>query len=193
MNEKIKLVSFIGFSGSGKSYEANKLIEQGYVEVRMSERVQEIVAKQLGQHDEMLKDCNKWWDKIKFQKFVYQNIVTTPKLMINKLTESVNEIDLTFWFRDWEYRVNEVINYYDEIEKELPGIVVTDSRYYSSLPFLFRDYFDTKVIFTDYISDRYSPQDGITENLITYLITNHQLKHLDDITSIIHSVSTACK
>lgn len=167
-----KLIAFIGYSGSGKDYEAKEKFPF-YKRINMSDTAKEIVYSQLGISENELS-----YEDMKFYTFWLPNAHFTGRMLMNGLTETINKYDEDFWFKIWQ---NKVIN-------QDSGVVVTDVRYYSSLKYLFHSEFDTTIYFADYKSYRYNPQNGITEKLITDIKESINPIHLQDITEYIKTL-----
>jgi hypothetical protein len=167
-----KVIAFIGYSGSGKDFEARKYLQQDFEKIRMSQAVQDIVYKQLGINEQELE-----YQDLKNNMFWLPNTYFTGRDLMNGLTEGINEIDPTFWFRIWR----------EKVIKSKCNVVVTDVRYVQSVSFLFHPTFETKIYFCNYKSNRYKIQNNVTEEMITDILKlKPDLNHLDDITELVY-------
>jgi len=168
---KIKVIGYCGPIGSGKDYEANKLVEnEKYVKVNFA--------------DALLEDL---WSSLKWVPLAHEDYEKFKKMQIN---DSCNGRDLIknyaetmkklhsedYWVKRWYKKI------YTLMARGHKKFVVSDVRF--EMEFKCVQYFDGKVYFTRYESEKFFlDRDSKTEKIAVELYDKN-IQHLEDITNL---------
>lgn len=186
INMKKELIIYLGLMGSGKDYEANSLIDKGYVKVAFADPLRSMAWKLLDWRplsDENYEDFKKGElclflpdSNDKYNAF---KPLCSGRHLLQQLGQIMREYDSNYWASAWFKYI---------FSHNLEKVVCTDCRYPNeirmALEFLNLGY-DVKFIYCCYESEKFKQglkEKHQSEKFAQFLITKN-LKHCEVITS----------
>jgi hypothetical protein len=171
--------AFMGVRGSGKDYQCNELMRNGYLKLSFADPVRAIVAEQLGLELELFTEL---YDTLKENK-LYLKTETGNTLAAfdgRKLFRGLGQglkvyLGQRVWAKILEQKLVTAVSH------KVNKICIQDCRMWYELEFLLKKNADVK--FTNYISDRYMVSDNppATEHFANWLVKKG-FQHMQAIT-----------
>jgi len=163
MNKKI--IVFIGVIGSGKTYSANKLMNEDSEIINFAEELRENVWNLIGWKPTTGED----YDEFKKFEFKFKDISFTGRDILAKLgTDIMRKYNDSIWIDCWKEKAT-------NSDKQL--ILVDDCRFENEmeeiLKFCETNNYDSEFIFCNYKSYRYRLLDHESEKLATSLLDKY--------------------
>ncbi len=178
MNKEI--IAFIGFSGSGKDYESDKLIhEHNFKRIGFSDGVREATFKRYNMHPSYGDEYDIWKQNVVLTE---DGVPQTGRDLLIKVGEGLRNANPLIWSNTW---------YNTCVEKQPNRIVVNDCRFLheaSALIYFAGNYgYKFTFIYCSYNSERYVQTNDDTD---TFADLFKQESHLANITNSIITLFT---
>lgn len=175
-NKLLKIYGFVGVQGAGKTYNANKLIqEEGFINVSFADCLRNMSWKILSWKPENAEQ----YDLFK------KGLISIPNFgkingrkFLQVLGDSMRQVDAEFWTKQWKKTVE------DYISMGYNNICCDDVRYPNELLALFSYNWkaEVKVEFVDYHSERYECDNKHISEKMSQTLLKMGYKHKDIIT-----------
>ncbi len=166
-----KIVCFTGVIGSGKDYQAQKLIEKGYTKIDFADALRreasEILEYDITKNYEIFK---KYAIPKHFVPSSLFGLEITGREFLQWLGNKRRQEDKDYWCRKWE----------DEVLNTMSPIVCSDLRYPNELKIASE--FNLEIYFTNYKSNRYESDNPHQSERLAQRLLNDGFKHMQKLT-----------
>ena len=168
------IIGYIGNAGSGKTFESEKLMTQGFVKVDFADKLREMAWGILGWKPKN----NEEYENFKLGRLDIKGFgKVNGRNFLQNIGESMNQIDKTFWCRQAKKTIDK------NIIKGYTNIVVSDIRYETEIEIL-KSYMNkaiVKIYFCDYNSERRVENDSHVSESLAKKYKNLGYTHLQEI------------
>ena len=168
-----EIIAFIGRAGSGKDYQANKLVERGFYKLAFADILRHITAAICRISYEQLM---KHYDDFKNNEY-FPNY--TGRQLLENIGHAIRVYDDEFW-------INSVLNHIRI--NNLQKIVISDMRYINEYlktrEFALNNDYQFKCIFCDYHSSRYQQYNNDESAKLSNYLAENGYKDLQEITYV---------
>lgn len=168
------IIGYIGAKQSGKSFQSEMLIQQGFQKVDFADKLRELAWGILGWKPKNKEEYELFkLGKIDIEGFGFVN----GRKFLQNVGENINLIDKTFWCRQWKKSVDKLII------KGYTNIVVSDIRHWTEIDAL-KSYLNkakVKIYFCDYNSENRDDNDNHESEKMAKYFKLLNYKHLQEI------------
>lgn len=178
---KHQLICFLGRNGAGKTYQANLLVQQGYVKISMADAMRELLWKILNYCPQTAAEYDLFkqsYFTLKSQTVSAENlqIAITGRQLLQNIGQACKDLfGEDFWIKAWEQKCLQVL----ETKQEEAKIVVDDIRF--QVEIRKAQELGAKFIWCDYRNGQYPPDPHPSEALANKILASRKYKHLESI------------
>jgi hypothetical protein len=166
------LYCFIGFEGSGKTFESQKFVDKGAVRVSFATTLRKIVFELLGgepkDYDLFKKEC--------CLEYLQSGVIKTGRQVMEDVATAIRSVNPAFFIEAAEREITEAL-------KRGDAVVIDDCRYTNELALVKRliDVYDGSVVFCNYKSTSFNDSNTHPS---TYLARSYYLQNMSHLAII---------